>query len=73
MMTETLVGRSPLEKASKKAVTAAEVELAAVCELVRAARASQCLGHHQTLPADSISDLGQLLRFSDTPSTNGNE
>ena len=39
MMTETLVGVSPLEKASKKAVTPAEVERAAVRELVRAARA----------------------------------
>jgi hypothetical protein len=43
MMTETRVGVSPLEKASKKAskkaVTPAEVERAAVRELVRAARA----------------------------------
>ena len=39
MMTETLVGVSPLEKASKKAVTPAEVERAAVRELVQAARA----------------------------------
>jgi putative transposase len=39
MMTETLVGVSPLEKASKKAVTPAEAERAAVRELVQAARA----------------------------------
>jgi hypothetical protein len=39
MMTETLVGVSPLEKASKKAVTSAEAEQAAVRELVKAARA----------------------------------
>jgi transposase-like protein len=39
MMPETLVGVSPLEKASKKSVTPAEAEQAAVRELVRAARA----------------------------------
>jgi putative transposase len=39
MMTETLVGVGPLEKASKKSVTPAEAERAAVRELVRAARA----------------------------------
>jgi hypothetical protein len=39
MMTETLVGVSPLEKASSKTVTPAEAERAAVRELVRAARA----------------------------------
>src|SRR6478609_2679626 len=38
-MPETLVGVSPLEKASKKSVTPAEAERAAVRELVRAARA----------------------------------
>ena len=38
-MTETLVGVSPLEKASKKTVTRAEAERAAVRDLVRAARA----------------------------------
>jgi hypothetical protein len=25
----------------------------------------QCLGHHRTLPADSVSDLGQLHRSAD--------
>src|SRR3954451_11718997 len=39
MMTETLVGVSPLEKASKKASTPAEVEQAAVRELGKDARA----------------------------------
>ena len=39
MMTETLVGVSPLEKAAKKTLTPAEVERAAVRELVKAARA----------------------------------
>src|SRR3954454_12835788 len=39
MMPETLVGVSPLEKASKKSVTPAQAERAAVRELVRAARA----------------------------------
>jgi len=39
MMTETLVGVSPLERAAKKALTPAEVERAAVRELVKAARA----------------------------------
>jgi putative transposase len=39
MMTETLVGVSPLEKANGKTVTPAEAERAAVRELVKAARA----------------------------------
>ncbi|MGO4363503.1 IS256 family transposase [Terrabacter sp. 2TAF16] len=39
MMTDTLVGVSPLERAAKKSLTPAEVERAAVRELVKAARA----------------------------------
>ena len=39
MMTDTLVGVSPLERAARKALTPAEVERAAVRELVKAARA----------------------------------
>jgi putative transposase len=39
MMTETLVGVSPLEEANGKTVTPAEAERAAVRELVKAARA----------------------------------
>ncbi|WP_442277106.1 MULTISPECIES: IS256 family transposase [unclassified Terrabacter] len=38
-MTDTLVGVSPLERAAKKSLTPAEVERAAVRELVKAARA----------------------------------
>ena len=39
MMTDTLVGVSPLRKAAKKTLTPEEVERAAVRELVKAARA----------------------------------
>jgi transposase-like protein len=39
MMTDTLVGVSPLEREAKKSLTPAEVERAAVRELVKAARA----------------------------------
>src|SRR6476646_2241264 len=39
MMTDTLVGVSPLERAAKKSLTPAEVERAAVRELVKADRA----------------------------------
>src|SRR6476646_11546344 len=39
MMTDTLVGVSPLERAAKKTLTPEEAERAAVRELVKAARA----------------------------------
>jgi putative transposase len=69
MMTETLVGVSPLEKASKKASTPAEDERAAVRELVKAARSrgDDLTGPEGQLKAITKTVLESALEWGSPP------